>query len=290
MLISQILPATFEILSFASVVVLVVLGMGLIASMMGVFNFAQGEFVLLGAYVTWLVHSTGAPVWLGMLAAPFAVGVIGLVVEALVVRRLYAAPIVAMLATYALGLVLREGVRCLIGGQYLAVPAPVQGTLDLAGTSLSTWRLVVITVTLLAVLACSWLVTRTRFGLKVRASLENPALARASGVATSRVYAATFALGSALAGLAGALLVPTFSLHADLGLRFLIQGFVAVMTGGAGSFAGTVAGGAVIGGVSAGLPWLMSPVIADVLVFVLAILFVRAVPGGLAALFSRKGA
>src|SRR5215831_15604964 len=128
MAISDVITAAFEILSFGSVVMLVVLGMGLIASMMGVFNFAQGEFVLLGAYVTWLAHSTGAPVWVGMALAPIAVGLLGLAVEALVVRRLYATPIAAMLATYALGLMLREGVRALIGGQYLAVPAPVDGT------------------------------------------------------------------------------------------------------------------------------------------------------------------
>jgi branched-chain amino acid transport system permease protein len=195
-----------------------------------------------------------------------------------------------MLATYALGLMLREGVRTLIGGQYLAVPAPVNGTVALAGAGLPAWRVVVVAVTLAVMVGCSWLVTKTRFGLRVRASLENPLLARASGISTSRVYAITFAFGAALAGLAGALLVPTFSLYADLGVRFLIQGFVAVMVGGAGSFAGSVAGGAVIGGVSAGLPWVIPPVIADVMVFVLAILFVRAVPRGLVGMFHTKGA
>jgi branched-chain amino acid transport system permease protein len=290
MVTSDAIAAAFEILSFGSVVMLVVLGMGLIASMMGVFNFAQGEFVLLGAYVTWLVHSTGAPVWLGMALAPVAVGLLGLAVEALVVRRLYATPIAAMLATYALGLMLREGVRALIGGQYLAVPAPVDGTVAIAGASLPAWRVVVVVATLVVMAGCAWLVARTPFGLKVRASLENASLARASGISTSRVYAITFAFGAALAGLAGALLVPTFSLYADLGVRFLIQGFVAVMVGGAGSFAGSIAGGAVIGGVSSGLPWVMSPVIADVMVFVLAILFVRVVPRGLVGMFHMKGA
>ena len=88
--------ALFEILSFGAIVVLVVLGLGIIASMMGIFNFAQGEFVLLGAYVTYIVHSAGLPVWLGMLAAPFVVGALGLVLERTIVRRFYAAPIVAI--------------------------------------------------------------------------------------------------------------------------------------------------------------------------------------------------
>jgi branched-chain amino acid transport system permease protein len=76
---ANLIVALFEILSFGAIVVLVVLGLGVIASMMGIFNFAQGEFVLLGAYVTYIVHSAGLPVWLGMVAAPFVVGALGLV-------------------------------------------------------------------------------------------------------------------------------------------------------------------------------------------------------------------
>src|SRR5260370_2755268 len=90
--------ALFEILSFGAIVVLVVLGLGIIASMMGIFNFAQGEFVLLGAYVTYIVHSAGLPVWLGMVAAPFVVGALGFVLDRTIVRRFYPAPIVAILA------------------------------------------------------------------------------------------------------------------------------------------------------------------------------------------------
>src|ERR1700742_2016929 len=85
--------AAFEILSFGAIIVLVVLGLGIIASMMGIFNFAQGEFVLLGAYITYVVYSAGAPVWFGMTLAPFAVGALGFVLERLIVRRFYAAPI-----------------------------------------------------------------------------------------------------------------------------------------------------------------------------------------------------
>jgi branched-chain amino acid transport system permease protein len=127
------------------------------------------------------------------------------------------------------------------------------------------------------------LLSRTGFGLRVRAALENPSLARASGISTSRVYAATFAFGAALAGLAGALVVPVFSLSADLGIRFLIQGFLAVMLGGVGSFEGSVVGAGVIGIMSAALPWAVAPVLADVLVFVIAVVLVRVWPRGLTA-------
>jgi branched-chain amino acid transport system permease protein len=277
----NLIVALFEIMSFGAIVVLVVLGLGIIASMMGIFNFAQGEFVLLGAYITYIVHSAGAPVWFGMTLAPLAVGALGFVLERLVVRRFYAAPIVAMLGTYALGLIIREIVRGLIGGLYISIPEPIGGSVGFGAMQFSSWRLVIIVITALVMVGSYLLLSRTAFGLRVRASLENPALARASGISTNAIYGVTFAFGAALAGLAGALIVPVFSLFADLGLRFLIQGFVAVMVGGVGSFAGPVAGAGVIGTLSAALPWVIPPVIADVLVFVLAIVFIKFRPQGL---------
>jgi branched-chain amino acid transport system permease protein len=277
----SLIVALFEIISFGAIVVLVVLGLGIIASMMGIFNFAQGEFVLLGAYTTYVVYNAGAPVWLGMVLAPFAVGALGFVLERLVVRRFYAAPIVAMLGTYALGLIIREIVRGLIGGLYISIPEPIGGSVGLGTMQFSSWRLVIIVITALVMVGSYLMLSRTAFGLRIRASLENPALARASGISTNAIYGVTFAFGAALAGLAGALIVPVFSLFADLGLRFLIQGFVAVMVGGVGSFAGPVAGAGVIGTLAAALPWVIPPVIADVLVFVLAIVFIKFRPQGL---------
>jgi branched-chain amino acid transport system permease protein len=277
----NLIVALFEIMSFGAIVVLVVRGLGIIASMMGIFNFAQGEFVLLGAYITYVVYSAGAPVWLGMAVAPFAVGALGFVLERLVVRRFYAAPIVAMLGTYALGLIIREIVRGLIGGLYISIPEPIGGSVGFGAMQFSSWRLVIILITGLVMVGSYLMLSRTAFGLRIRASLENPALARASGISTNAIYGVTFAFGAALAGLAGALIVPVFSLFADLGLRFLIQGFVAVMVGGVGSFAGPVAGAGVIGTLAAALPWVIPPVIADVLVFVLAIVFIKFRPQGL---------
>jgi branched-chain amino acid transport system permease protein len=275
--------AVFEILSFGAIIVLVVLGLGIIASMMGIFNFAHGEFVLLGAYTVYLFQTWGLPVSFGMMAAPIVVGALGLVLERTIIRRFYAAPIVAMLGTYALGVIIRESVRGLIGGLYRAVPEPLIGSIDVAGVHLSRWRIAIIVITILVMIGSHLLLKRTSFGLRVRAALENPPLARASGISTNAIYALTFAFGAALAGLAGALVVPVFSLFADLGVRFLIQGFLAVMLGGVGTFEGPVAGAGVVGVVSAALPWAVAPVLADVLVFVLAIIFIKFRPGGLLA-------
>src|SRR4030088_273258 len=160
---ANLIVALFEILSFGAIVVLVVLGLGVIASMMGIFNFAQGEFVLLGAYVTYAVHAAGMPVWLGMVAAPFAVGALGFVLEALIIRRFYAAPIVAMLGTYALSLIIREVVRGLIGGLYLSVPEPIGGSIDIGSVHISAWRLIIIIITIAVMIGCYLLLARTSF-------------------------------------------------------------------------------------------------------------------------------
>jgi branched-chain amino acid transport system permease protein len=273
--------AIFEILSFSAIMVLVVVGLGIVASMMGIFNFAHGEFVLLGAYFTYLFHNQGVPIALAMVLAPLAVAVIGLMVERMVIRWLYARPLIAMLGTYALGVVIRETVRGLLGGLYQNVPAPLSGSFMVAGIAFAQWRVAIMVITILVIAASGVLLTMTSFGLRVRASLENPALARASGISTGAVYAATFTFGVALAGLAGALVVPIFSLFADLGLRFLIQAFLAVMLGGVGTFAGPLIGAGVIGTLSSALPWAIPPVLADVMVYLIAIALMKVLPAGI---------
>ncbi|WP_119165281.1 branched-chain amino acid ABC transporter permease [Algihabitans albus] len=279
----------FDILAFSSIMVLVVLGLAVIASMMGIFNLGHGEFVLLGAYTVFVFRELGLPEWAGMLAAPFLVAIVGLFVEATVIRRLYVAPVIAMLATYAVGLIIRETVRGLIGGQFYSIDEPIQGFIQIGDVSLSAWRTVIIFITLAVMAACYLFLTRTSFGLQIRGALENPMLARASGVSTSRLYAFTFAFGAALAGLAGALMVPLFSLSADLGLRFLVQAFLAVMLGGVGTFEGPVLGGALIGAMVPGFQWLrelpllnalIQPIVAEVLVFVVALIIVKFRPQG----------
>ena len=94
------------------------IGLGVIASMMGIFNFAHGEFVLLGAYTVYMSEKLGLPAWAGMTAAPFVVALIGLLLERVAIQRFYATPVIAMLGTYAIGMALREGVRTLLGGQF----------------------------------------------------------------------------------------------------------------------------------------------------------------------------
>lgn len=280
----------FDVAAFASIMVLVVSGLAVIASLMGIFNLGHGEFVLLGAYTVYVFREFGLPIWLGMMAAPFIVGAFGAVVERGIIRRLYLQPVIAMLATYAIGLIIRETVRGLIGGQYYAIEEPIAGAFEIGGISFSIWRTIIIGATITVMIAAYVFLTRSRTGLQIRGALENAALARASGVSTTHLYALTFALGSALAGLAGALMVPLFSLSADLGVRFLVQAFLSVMLGGIGTFEGPLLGAAMIGSMVPGFQWLreipgigdnVSPVVAEVLVFVTALLIVKFRPNGL---------
>lgn len=146
----------FDVAAFASIMVLVVSGLAVIASLMGIFNLGHGEFVLLGAYTVFLFGRWGLPTWLGMLVAPVAVGLFGAAIERTVIRRLYAQPVIAMLATYAIGLIIREIVRGLIGGQYYAIAEPLPGAFEIGGVSFSIWRAVIIGATL-AIMVLAWL-------------------------------------------------------------------------------------------------------------------------------------
>ena len=280
----------FDVVAFASIMVLVVSGLAVIASLMGIFNLGHGEFVLLGAYTVFLFREWGLPIWLGMMVAPFVVGIFGAGIERGVIRRLYTQPVIAMLATYAIGLIIREIVRGLIGGKYYAIAEPIEGAFEIGGVSFSIWRAVIIASTIGVMIAAYLFLTRSKTGLQIRGALENPMLARASGVSTAQLYSLTFAIGAALAGLAGALMVPLFSLSADLGVRFLVQAFLSVMLGGVGTFEGPLLGAAMIGSMVPGFQWLreipgvaeeVSPVMAEVLVFVTALTIVKFWPNGL---------
>ena len=286
----EIIKITFDILSFSCIMVLIVSGLAIIASLMGIFNFAHGEFVLLGAYTTYLFQEAGLPVWAGMLVAPFVVGIFGLFLEATIIRRFYNAAIVAMLATYAIGLIVREVVRPLIGGRFWKVTEPIPGLFEIGDQSFSIWRGVIIILTVIIMTGCYLFLAKSSYGLKIRGAMENPALARASGISTTRLYSFTFAFGAALAGLAGALMVPLYMLFADLGLRFLVMAFLSVMLGGVGTFEGPVLGSALIGALVPGYQWLrevpivvdvLSPIFSEVLVFITAIIIVKFRPQGL---------
>jgi branched-subunit amino acid ABC-type transport system permease component len=271
----------FDVASATSVLVLLVLGMAVIVGMMRVFNLCQGELVLLGAIVAYLAHSWFGSVTLGILLAPVVVGAFGAGLERTVVRRFYANPAGALLATFAVGFLIRAIVLARMSTQAAPVPAPIGGTIAIGAAHVEAWRLVIMLVVIAAVAATYLAFTRTTLGLHVRATLDNAELAAASGISTAAMYTGTYAFGAALAGLAGAMIVPLQTLYPNLGLDHLIPMFIAVMVGGLGTLQGPLLGAVAIGVPTALLPTWVSAVFGQVLVIFAAIAFMRLRPAGL---------
>jgi branched-subunit amino acid ABC-type transport system permease component len=270
-----------DVVNLTSVLVLLVLGMAVIVGMMRVFNLCQGELVLLGAIVAYLSHAWFGSTAVGIVAAPVVVGVFGAALERTVVRRFYANPPGALLATFAVGFLIRAVVLARMSTQGRLVPAPIAGTVTIGTAHIESWRIVITLVALGAVAFTYVAFSRTRVGLDVRATLDNPELAAASGISTSAMYTGTYAFGAALAGLAGAMIVPLQTLYPNLGLDHLIPMFIAVMVGGLGTLHGPLLGAVAIGVPTALLPTWISSVYAQVLVILAAIVFMRMRPAGL---------
>jgi branched-subunit amino acid ABC-type transport system permease component len=272
---------TFDVVSQVSILALLVLGMAVIVGMMRVLNLAQGELVLLGAVVAFLAYDWWGSVLLGILLAPVVVGLLGAGLERTVVKRFYDRPAGALLATFAVGLIIRTIVQARMSQQGELVPPPVSGTFTIGGAHLSSWRLVIIAVTVLVIAGTYVLMRRTSIGLRVRATLDSRDLAAASGISTRKVYAWTFAFGAALAGFAGAMIVPLQTLYPNLGLDNLIPMFIAVMVGGLGTVEGPLAGALFIGVPLALLPTWTNSATTQVVVITAAIVFMRLRPDGL---------
>ena len=278
---AQIIRGIFDVLSLSSILILLVIGMAIIVGMMKVFNMCQGELVLLGAVTGYLCGIYLGNLWIGILLAPIVVGLFGLVLERTIIHRFYLNPQGALLATVAIGLVMRETLRNRMSRQGTPVDAPIQSSIDIGGASLPVWRIVIMVVTLLLALSIGYVLLKTNLGVKVRATLDNPDLVSVSGISTKWMYAGTYAFGSALSGFAGAMIVPLQTLYPNLGYDNLILMFIAVMIGGLGQFAGPLAGAALIAVPGAIIGQFISPVTGQILILFLAIIFMRFRPGGI---------
>ena len=197
----QILYAVASLLIISS-------GLAVIFGMMKVINLAHGEFLMLGAYATIGAIKLGINLWIAIfLVAPVAVGLVGIVLERLVIRRLYGRMVDTMLATWGLSLLLVGIVTSLVGNTTAGVSTPL-GNFAIGSYRVSVYTLVIIVVAIVLALGLRWVLTRTQWGLIARGTMQNPAMADALGISPSRVYSVTFASGAALSGLAGGLLAP----------------------------------------------------------------------------------
>ena len=268
-------------LSTAGILILVALGLAITFGLLGVINLAHGELFMLGAYTAVIVTDAGGSTWLGMALAPLAVGALGLVMERGVIKRLYVRPFDTLLATFAIGIILRETMTLWRGGRFERVPNPIQRQVEILGARYSTYRLFLLALGVLVLVGAALVLYRSRLGRNTRAAIENREIAAAMGVDVRVTDSAMFALGAGLAGLAGAAISPLVSVEPNMGLPILASSFFVVILGGTGSLLGVAAGAALIGGGQALVSWFADPVIAQISVFLLVIVVIRLRPRGL---------
>ena len=271
--------------SFAFLV-LSAIGLAVIFGMMGVINLAHGELMMLGAYITTGAASNGVPLPLAMLLAAVGVGLFGAAMELLIVRRLYGRLLDSVAATWAVGLILSQGMLILTGPSIQGVASPL-GSFRVGHTSYSWYRLVLGAAALVLLVALYVLFMHTRFGLRARATIQNPEIARAMGVDTARMYTITFALGSALAGLSGGLYAPTATIVPFFGTNYIVEAFVTVIVGGANVLVGTPLAGAALGAINAFLAQTWGLYIARVGLLFATIIVIRVLPQGISGLVDR---
>jgi len=265
------------------ILILVAQGLSIIFGMMGVVNFAHGDLLLVGAYVTWAVMGATGSLLAGALLAVLVVAILGVLIEVVLLRRTYdRAPILQLLLTFGIAEILREGVQIVWGRTPQAFPAPAwgSGSIDFGLFAYPRYRVFVIGITGLLILGVYLFLNRTNLGMIIRAGSYNRDLVNLLGIDVSRVYLIVFVFGVALAAIAGALVGPIRGAYPQLGTDLLITAFVVVIVGGVGSFRGTVIAGLLIGQITV-LTGLWYSQLSNVVIFVAmaAILLVR--PQGL---------
>ena len=274
----QILYAVASLLIISS-------GLAVIFGMMKVINLAHGEFLMLGAYATIGAIKLGINLWIAIfLVAPVAVGLVGIVLERLVIRRLYGRMVDTMLATWGLSLLLVGIVTSLVGNTTAGVSTPL-GNFAIGSYRVSVYTLVIIVVAILLALGLRWVLTRTQWGLIARGTMQNPAMADALGISPSRVYSVTFASGAALSGLAGGLLAPLTGVVPTMGGAFVAKAFITVIGGGPALLAGLVGASSLFGSINQAATFLTTPVFGEVALLLAAIVMLRLLPQGITGRF-----
>ena len=228
---------------------LISLGLAIIFGMMRVINLAHGEFLMLGGYTVVVATNAGVNIWVAMLIlAPLVVGIIGVIVERLLIRWLYGRMVDTLLATWGLSLLLVGLVTSIFG----------------ASTA------------------------TTKLGLLARGTMQNAEMASSLGVSTSRIYMITFGLGAAVSGLAGGLLAPMTGGLPTIGATYIAKAFITVISGGAAILAGTTAGSILLGGLNGIFSFIAGSTFGEIALLIAAILLLRLMPRGITGRFFRK--
>ncbi|MDU6831708.1 MAG: urea ABC transporter permease subunit UrtB, partial [Bradyrhizobium sp.] len=289
-------------LSLGSILLLVALGLAITYGAMGVINMAHGEMVMVGAYVTVL-----SGLWFGtniFIAIPLAfivTALLGLLIERVVVRKLYGRLLDTLLATWGIAILIQQAVRLEFGLSFLgihiqglgpglqnvSVPDILQGTFRFAGADINRYRAFIILVTAMLAIATWFVIYRTVAGTQVRAIIRNPKMAAACGIDVTRVNALTFAFGSGLAGVAGVMMSGFKTVFPDMGTSMVVDGFLVVVMGGVGSLLGSVLSAGILGEINGLVAAATNDILARAVVFGVVIAIIVLKPKGLFALKGR---
>jgi len=296
----EMLAAVFSGLSLGSVLLLAALGLAITYGLMGVINMAHGELIMIGAYATYVVqglfrtylpNSFNAYLLVAVPAAFCVSALVGAVIERLVLRHLYGRPLETLLATWGISLILIQGVRSVFGAQNVAVENPAWlsgGWQVLPNLILPYNRIVIIMFAVLVLIGMALLISKTRLGLFVRGVTQNRTIAASMGVNTARIDTLAFALGSGIAGLAGAALSQVGNVGPDLGQNYIVDSFMVVVLGGVGQLAGTVYAALGLGVLNKLLEGMAGAVLAKIAVLVMIVIFIQKRPQGIFALKGRS--
>jgi urea transport system permease protein len=285
-------------LSLGSVLLLAAIGLAITFGVMGVINMAHGEMVMLGAYTTFVVQETIRTSYPGLfdysllIAVPLAfvvAGGIGIVIERGIIRFLYGRPLETLLATWGLSLVLQQAVRTVFGptNREVGNPSWMSGAFEIGQITITYNRLWILCFTLTVFAILLAMLRFTALGLEMRAVTQNRRMAASMGIATSRVDALTFGLGSGIAGIAGVALSQIDNVSPNLGQSYIIDSFMVVVFGGVGNLWGTLVGAFTLGIANKFLEPVAGAVLGKIAILVLIILFIQKRPRGLFALKGR---
>ncbi|MCO6406565.1 branched-chain amino acid ABC transporter permease [Hoeflea alexandrii] len=276
-----------EMLYAVASLVLISAGLAIVFGMMKIINLAHGEFMMMGGYVTITAVTLGANVFVAMLIiAPVVVGLIGLVVERLVIRHLYGRLVDTMLATWGLSLFFIGLATMIFGNTTTGISTPISGfTVGNYQVNGYNFFIILIAIVLLGLMYA--VLKGTRLGLIARGAMQLPDMAAALGYSPERIYMATFFCGSALSGLAGAILAPLVGLVPTSGGAYIAKAFITVIAGGPSLITGLMASSGLFGFISQIFTFAVSPVMGEVALLVAAVVLLRLLPQGVTGKFFR---
>ena len=292
----QFIDLTIEGISLASIYFLAAIGLAITFGVMRVINMAHGEFIMMGAYTGYVVQQFINNYTLSLLISiPLAFLVTffaGLVMERLVIRKLYKRPLETLLATFGISIALQQLAKIIFGTQArpLTSPSWLDGSLVINEIISISWiRVAILGLSVLFTLLLIIILNKTRFGLETRAVTQNPKMASSMGVNPGRINMLTFGLGSGIAGIAGVGIGLYAKVTSELGADYIVQSFMTVVVGGVGSIWGTLAGATLIGFLQKGIEWFnpSNTLAAQTYMIIFIIIFIQFRPRGIIALKGR---